>query len=335
MIKLLERLEAKFPSLRNKNLDSTSYVTRTSNESPAALTFILKKVLSQLILSPLYLLFVLPLMLIGSIYQYFVLNRDERNYVHKYCEEFWYYPSLCIHKSLEGVFFNNSIIKPPSADIGCEDGSVTRLHYPGVIFDLGVEYIPLNLPKQGPYKKVITGGIPGLPEEINNKFNTISFVHIHDHIPNLSEALNELKECLLEGGKIYLSGLSNGFERNLKMLSFGLIDEKRLNSRRGLYHIISVDNWEKIFVEYGYEVKYITGFLGGKKGVLWVILTYFFEINGSNDLYYAANKLGIIPEFLKKIICILPVCWITAFFIRDNKNNPCNFFAELQLNKGQ
>lgn len=329
---MFSRLKQTFPSLSNLNLDNTNYNVRQQAKRGSMLLFVLKKLIQQLVLTPFYLLFIAPLLMIGFFIWTFRLSKDDKQQIDRYCQHYWYYPSLCIHKSIEGRYFGQMAIVSPSVDIGCEDGQMTALHYAKAVFDLGVEYIEENLPTSALFKRTLCGGLPHLPTEMNETYKTVSLVHVIDHIPDLPSALAGLKAVMQPNGRLYLSGLADGYLKNMQQLSIGLIAEKWLNESKGFYHFYSIADWNQIFQASGFKVLKIQGFLGGISGLTWTILNSIFETNGSNDLYYAANKLNLIPNGLKQLFFIRPACWITAVLYHGSDRHPCHFFAALELN---
>ncbi len=324
-------LKSKFPSLSNANLDNKNYQVRSISSNSGWL-FIFKKIIIWALYLPLYLAFVFPLLIIGSA-RYFMLSKSDKKQIKKYCQEFWYFPSLCIHKSIEGKLFSEAEIKSPSADIGCEDGRVSRLHFSGHVFDTGVEMIQENLPNIPIYKEVINGSLPDLPLPMMHNYKTVVFVHVLDHIQDYNQALQGIKKIMhSSGSKLMLSAFADGYQNNVQKYSLGLLGEKWLNDKKGCWHFFTINQWINVFEECGFKVNHIQGFLCGVRGVLWTVLLTFFESNGSNDIYYSMNKLDIIPFNLKKIFCIVPVTFLTAlFYSTKDSSHPCNFYAELEL----
>jgi len=332
---LKTQLKTKFPTLANPNLDNINYKLRKEQKNSFSFLFIvLKKLVTQLFLMPFYFLFFLPLAFLGF-FKWLFMSKNDKALIKKYCEQFWYFPSLCIHKSIEGYLFSQLNVQSPSTDIGCEDGLVSSLHFPNVTFDLGVEYIKENLPTINIYRKVLQGGLPNLPDEMIGKYKTVCFVHVIDHIKDLQGTLQGLKKVMADDNSVLaLSGFCESYQKNLKLTTLTLINEQRLNDKKGFWHFFTLNEWQDIFESQGFKVLKLEGFLGGTKGWLWSILHYFFETNGSNAFYYAANKLNLIPLPVKKLFCIFPVMCITAFFFSTKSSKkPCHFYAELTIQK--
>ena len=122
-MKLLDRLGARCPSLRNPNLDSTNYEMRTKAAARHPGLLVVRKIGAQLILGPIYFFLAIPLVVIGAPTWFLVLTTGERARLLEYCRRFWYYPSLCIFKAVEGRRFRSASIETPSCEIGCEDGN--------------------------------------------------------------------------------------------------------------------------------------------------------------------------------------------------------------------
>ena len=330
-MKALKHLAAKFPSLANANLDSTNYEVRVRPQARHPIGFILRKLATQLVLMPVYLLFVAPLVALGA-FRWFRLTPDARALLRDYCGRFWYYPSLCIHKAVEGRKFRQARIISPSCDIGCEDGIVTALHFPRVVFDVGVEYIPENSPAAGVHREVVIAGLPRLPEAWTARFQSVALVHVIDHVKELEPALTELRRIARPGGTTCLSGFADGYSRNVRRNSLGLLDEQWLEERKGLHHFLTLEEWRWKFESAGFVVRRLEAFLGGWRGRLWAALHALLEINGSNDLYYAANRLGVLPGFVRNGICLPLALALSALFVEDPAmEHPCHFYAELEV----
>jgi hypothetical protein len=330
---LLDTLKQKFPSLANTNLGNKNYEVRAQQQPRRVMLLILRKMFFQLVLMPFYLILVIPLMVVGLFNVLFFVERKQFQYLKKYCDAFWYFPSLCIHKSIEGTFCSTFPLVAPATDIGCEDGRVSQLLFNGYQFDLGVEYIKENLPRTDIYKRVIQGGLPQLPAEMAGQFQSVSFIHVIDHIQDLKGALRGLKKVLKgPGATIALSGFARGYQESLKWVTLGIFNKRRLNQRYGFWHFHSVAQWKKIFEEEGFQVNRIAGFLSGLRGTLWTLLHTVFEINGSNELYYVINKLNIVPLPLKRIFFIFPVvCVVSLFHSTKLKDKGCHFYAEISM----
>ena len=335
-MKLLDRWLARFPSLTNSNLDSTNYAVRTKIQLANRARFLAKKILIQVALTPLYLLFVLPLAFLGAGCWIWRLDDEQRQRLRAYCERFWYYPSLCIHKSIEGRWFRTMEVVGPTCDIGCEDGIVTSLHFPGHVFDLGIEYIAANIPEGKVHRSVRVAGLPELPPDLDGAFQTIALVHVIDHIPPLAASLHALHRLARPGGRVCLLGLAHGYPQNLRRASGGILQEDWLHTRKGLYHFLTPEEWRAQFVAAGFDVIRLETFLGGTRGGLWTVLHSLFEINGSNDLWYAVDRLGVLPPFVRRHFCVPAALAISSWFITDQSSarSPCHFFAELRAASG-
>jgi hypothetical protein len=332
-MKLLDRLAERFPSLKNSNLDSTSYEVRARARPGNRFAFVARKVLMQLVITPFYVAFAAPFAVVGAYCWRFRLSKEERQLLHSYCEQFWYYPSLCIHKAVEGRLFRTVRVLAPSCEIGCEDGIVTSLHFPGEAFDLGIEYIAANLPRNSVHRSLRVAGLPNLPGDLDGGFSTIVLVHVIDHIPDLDGSLRSLRRIARPGAHIGLSGLADGYPRHLRRASLGLLGPGWLNERKGLYHFQTAPQWRASFEGAGFRVIRLETFLGGARGFFWTVLHSIFEINGSNDLWYAADRMGFVPAFVRRRICVPMAEAIASWFLLDRSpdTSPCHFFAELAV----
>jgi len=327
---LLRRLCARFPSLANPSLDSTNYDVRVRPARRHPLLFVVRKIATQLLFAPFYLMLVLPLAAAGAAVWIWRLSSADRKRIRTYCEPFWYYPSLCIHKIVEGGFFGTVPVAAPSCDIGCEDGVVTSLHFRGALFDVGVEYVLENRPIGG-YRAVVVAGLPHLPQDWTARFRTVALVHVIDHVRELEASLRDIRRVTMVGGRVFISGLADGYPRHVRNLSLGLLDERWLGKRKGLHHFLTIPEWRACCSAAGFRVLRLEGFLGGWQGRLWVLLHTFFEINGSNDLFYAADRLALVPSWARTRIFVPFSSVLAALFLHAPAGPaPCHFYAELE-----
>ena len=330
-MKLIERLAARFPSLANSNLDATDYEIRVKSARTNATIFVARKILQQIFLMPFYLLLAAPLALAGAGAWLWALDRNERAVLRAYCRRFWYYPSLCIHKTLEGRRFRSVALRSPCLEIGCEDGSMTVLHFPGMTFDVGVEYIEANRPVSGVHRDVVIAGLPHLPAPWTGHFRGVALVHVIDHIPDLALALAELRRITAPGGQVCLSGFTHGYPTHVRAASLGALTPAWLERHKGFHHFLPEAEWRHQFAAAGFRVTRYEPFLGGLRGRLWVVLHTLFEINGSNDLFYAADRLGLVPRLLRNGLFAPFTTVLTAFFLHAPiEPLPCHFYAELE-----
>ncbi len=327
---LFERLAEKFPSLRNPNLDRTSYDDRQQASSAGIVRFLASSLLKQLLLLPPYLLIVLPLLAYGAGVWFFRLSGEERTWVRRYCREFWFFPTLCFHKLIEGREFAEAEVVPLSIDVGCESGEMTRMHYPGARFDVGMEYVFDLAPRDGPFDHVVCGSLLTPPFAPGAGFRTVSSVHVLDHIEDLEGALRGFREMLAPDGTLYISAFADGYLSAARRFGLGRIDEAWLAERKGFYHFHSIETWRHILEANGFRIRELRGFLGGFCGRVYTLLHLFFETNGSNLGWYVIHRSGVLPRWLISVLFVTPACWLSAPCIRAGAEAPVCMYAVLE-----
>ena len=172
---------------------------------------------------------------------------------------------------MEGYQFRKAIkefgFSHPNCEFGIENTVISTTHLHDVDFiDVGTEAIEENIILGDiKYNEIINCYIEGNPFP-NAAFNDIYMIHVVDHIPELSKAIEELSRITNPGGHIFFSGLSD-------LLSGYYLEH--LIYQGNIYNNKNLEWYEDLVSQYGFKVKYKSYMHSGISYYLWRFTVLF------------------------------------------------------------
>lgn len=167
-------------------------------------------------------------------------------------------------RAIEGKFYENLEMPDPILDLGCGDGSFTRITF-DMPLDAGID--PWTGPvhkagKSGSYRHVIQGDGHQMPFE-NHQFQTVISNSVLEHIPDLQPVLEDVGRVLVPGGLFYFCVPNHQFLPNLSVAKF--LDRIHLKSLASLYrkffnwiarhyHCHNPETWNEMLDKAGFEI---------------------------------------------------------------------------------
>lgn len=222
---------------------------------------------------------------------------------------------MAIIRSQEAMLFQkyNKFVKGKILDFGCGEGFFTELVFGKKRINVGLDLFNNKrveeAKKENIYKKIslYNGNIIPYPD---NNFNTVISNCVLEHIPNIDQALKEIRRVLKPNGFFLTSVMTNQWENNL----FGskIFGKKYINIMRKTqvhFNLFSNKKWQTYFKKACFKINSINGYLY-KKSAFYLDVFHYLSI-GSLISYKLFNKwiLFNIPllnklktQLIKKII---------------------------------
>jgi len=233
-----------------------------------------------------------------------------------------------IFKALEGYQFRKAITEfgfaHPNCEFGIENTVISTTHLQGVDFvDVGTEAIETNvLLGDIKYNQVINCYIEGNPFQ-NAAFKDIYMIHVVDHIPDLSKAIEELSRITSPGGHVFFSGLSD-------LLSGYYLEQ--LIYQGNIYNNKNIEWYEDLVTQYGFKVKYKSYMHSGISYYLWRFTVFFHhrtEVWNVFSKFY--HSYACVKRLYKWIVdsLLLEVFMADEYFVNKNKHG-LNFMIVMQ-----
>lgn len=221
-------------------------------------------------------------------------------------------PAMAFFKATEGRHYAALAVQPPALDLGCEDGTITGLHFRGQRFDLGAEYVPsaVGEARRSGRFGLLVGADARRPAFRPAAFQSVALVHVLDHFPEGPEALARAATLVAPGGWLAMSTLAADFwmrhpaVRLLEALGMNRAATRlaqRMARRRDSYNLVPPAVWEEAVRSVGLEPTESRFFLGGRRRGLWTLLFAEFELRGATEVGKALRRLGLFPRPLSRL----------------------------------
>ena len=183
----------------------------------------------------------------------------------------------------------------PILDLGCGDGIFTKQFFGEGRNIIGIDNSPSELSKNKCNTQIILVDACNMPFE-NESFNTVFSNCVIEHIPNLTQLLNEVSRVLKKDGLFVFTVPSDNFKYYL--LPFGGWYKEMRNRRLNHYHCYSHLMWREKLREKGIKVVEYEYYLPKKALQLWDFLAlttfHFWWITFPfAELLYAKVERGI------------------------------------------
>jgi len=194
------------------------------------------------------------------------MTPENKNYLKKSVQEYFYNPPLALIKSMELSVLGNYEMDTPILDLACGDGGPARILFEGAgkeIFGVDIAGKPLvRASSSSLYKGVACGSIYELPYA-DEKFNTVMSICVLEHLERLEVALDEVRRVLKIGGRFivtvpsenfydYLSGVTKFRSEGNEKGAREYVESK--DSRLAHFHYYSVAKWTKLFLAAGMDI---------------------------------------------------------------------------------
>ncbi len=137
-------------------------------------------------------------------------------YLRKALENYYWAPWHALHSAINLKLCSQLEMRPPILDIGCHDGTFSRMLFKGRKIDCGIDIYGEALKKAD-----ITGSYKELRNEhaasmsfADGSFNTVICNNVLHDIPDLERTLEEISRVLRHGGKFIGAVQSEQFVKN-------------------------------------------------------------------------------------------------------------------------
>jgi len=184
------------------------------------------------------------------------VRRVHRKHIKEFSRAFWFSPADAFLRSVEFGIWDNVEFAPPTLDIGCGDGSTSRLLFPNRKIDIGLDLEPKAVKearKLELYGKTVAADASKMPFA-KNSFRTVVSNSTFEHIEHDQRAICEISRVLKRGGVLHFTTTTNGLQRLLEKLTDDKKTFERFNDRVAHFHYRSLDEWRAILKKNGLEV---------------------------------------------------------------------------------
>lgn len=221
----------------------------------------------------------------------------------------------------EALLFHqhNNLIKSPVLDFGCGDGFFAQVVFGKNKLDIGLEVDSNPRVQEAKirnlYKKILTYDGITIPLK-NNSVQTVISNCVFEHIPNISNSVNEIYRVLKRNGYCITSVMTSDWtDMMLGTKLFGKNYAKWMNKRQEHESLLSKKQWEILFKKAGFSIVEEIGYIN-EKTAKWL------------DLFHYLSLPSLISYKLFKKWVLFP--WVNGKFLRwiETQN-----FASLQGNK--
>lgn len=186
------------------------------------------------------------------------MRKKDTNFeiLEKLLEEFWFAPQDALMRAVEVILWSKQLFKRPILDIGCGDGTNSKLLFSkhGKI-DVGLDLDPMAVKKarkSGVYEKVVVSDAERLPFG-NKRFETVVSNSTFEHILDDILAVKEVGRVLKNRGRFLFTVPTPRFLGTIKKLVKGQ-KFKKFNSRVSIMHYHEIEEWQQILKSFKLEI---------------------------------------------------------------------------------
>ncbi len=196
-------------------------------------------------------------------------------------------------------------LKPPILDFGCGDGFFSRSCFKKTL-DFGVDLEDERRLRQAEklncYKKIIRydGSVLPLP---TCSVNSVISNSVFEHVPNINNSLKEIARILKPRGTLLTTVMTDKWEDYL--VGRKLFGKRYLNflrQKQKHYHLLSQNNWKKLFKGSGFRVIKEVGYLAKQNSQLL-------------DLSHYLSAYSLVSYILLRKWVLLPKFWSNDLFV--------------------
>lgn len=196
----------------------------------------------------------------------------EEKILGKFLEEFWFAPQDALLRAAECFLWLKTEFNPPTLDIGCGDGRISKLLFPThKEIDVGLD------PDKGAvsgakisavYRRVVLGDATKMPFR-NSIFGTVISNSTFEHIRDDKKAFKEVGRVLKKGGKFILTVPTPFFNNYLNEAGVDKKNLKKCNDRLEQFHFYGIEEWRKILAENHMKIKNFKYYFSRKEVLVW------------------------------------------------------------------
>lgn len=173
-----------------------------------------------------------------------------------FLKEFWYAPADAFLRTAETLIWRQVEFKSPILDIGCGDGSISKLLFQQRKIDVGLDSNPQAVKQcshSGVYRKVVKANASKMPFK-NNSFQTVISNSTFEHIKNDTQAIAEAARVLTPKGCLLITVPSKRFQAVIKQILNNPQEFKNFNQRLHHFHYYDIKEWRKILSSNNFKI---------------------------------------------------------------------------------
>jgi len=173
-----------------------------------------------------------------------------------FIKKFWYAPADAFLRAAEATIWKEIKLESPILDIGCGDGSISKLLFQQRKIDIGLDSNPEVVKKSrscGIYRKLVVADAAKMPFK-NNSFQTIISNSTFEHIKKDISALAEAARVLKNNGRLLITVPLKRFQDTIRQIINNPKEVAKFNQRLNHLHYYNINEWGKILNSQGLKI---------------------------------------------------------------------------------
>lgn len=200
------------------------------------------------------------------------MAKISRNFLAETLREYIHNPAFALWRAIELRLLDTLQLAEPILDVGCGDGSFTRILF-GTGYDItGIdpeEHVLQQARATAAFKQILRADATSLPLA-DESFASVFSNCVLEHIPNDVAAVHEMARVLQPGGTVAITvpspGLRDGLHTVKELRRRGEDDraaeyQQEFDRRQIHFHYRMAEQWREIFAEAGLQVVQVTPYL--------------------------------------------------------------------------